>query len=135
VRKTFRILAIASLLAAIGSASAISQQAKDAAAKPSPVDETKQELKLDSASANLTFEIFEYRCPNDKSCRAHCPNKDDILISGGCAVQDIQDGKLAPALQDAHVIAEEHTNLRLYSCYYQGTAKMLMAQALCLLKK
>jgi hypothetical protein len=94
--------------------------------KAQSVDGEKKSMTL----GELTF--LEYHCSDTNRCGAHCETRDDILISGGCVVQETQDGKLPPALQDAFTTKEEHGGRHVFTCHYQSAAKTLLAQALCL---
>jgi hypothetical protein len=75
--------------------------------------------------------IYSYHCSRKDSCDAFC-NRDEILIGGGCAIEQPLEGRATPALQNAWISKQEHTGNLRYDCAFQGPAKMIIAQSICI---
>jgi hypothetical protein len=76
--------------------------------------------------------VYSYHCQRRDSCEAFC-NDGEVLIGGGCAVEQILEGRTTPpSLQNAWIKKQEHTHHIFFDCSFQGAAKVLVAQSVCL---
>lgn len=77
-----------------------------------------------------TLKAYSFHCPDANRCDANCTSQ-ETLIGGGCSVEKIQEGRIAPWLKSSLIIQQENTHMLQFSCTFHAPAKVIVAQAIC----